>query len=250
MDDVFSNSEVSQLIDTGNKWGFDGSLSSSFIASFVIILCSEIGDKTFFVAALLSAKHSSFWVWAGACVAMFSMTILSVSMGIALPTLLSREITAKIAAVMFIYFGVKLLKLAISGDEGGEEDELEEAAQEVNAANAKLNAIKTKNSRKNASNSIMSAWNSGLALPIVMQAATLCFTAEWGDRSQFATVALGSSKNPFGVTIGGCVGHALCSGIAVIGGRVLADRISERAMNALGGSFFLLFAVLSIFTNF
>ncbi|EER14265.1 conserved hypothetical protein [Perkinsus marinus ATCC 50983] len=38
----------------------------------------------------------------------------------------------------------------------------------------------------------------------------MTFLAEWGDRSQISTIALASSKNPVGVTIGGVLGHCIC----------------------------------------
>ena len=63
--------------------------------------------------------------------------------------------------------------------------------------------------------------------------------------------SLSASKDPFGVTLGGILGHSLCTGIAVIGvpfsfvqrshglgcagGRMLAARISEKTMLLLGG---------------
>lgn len=71
--------------------------------------------------------------------------------------------------------------------------------------------------------------------------------AEWGDRSQIATIALGASKDMYGIVIGGVVGHAVCTGIAVIGGRVLATHISERAVTLIGGITFLSFAVITAF---
>jgi len=79
------------------------------------------------------------------------------------------------------------------------------------------------------------------------QAFTLTFLAEWGDRSQIATVALAASKNPFGVVLGGLVGHAFCTGLAVIGGKMLAAKISERTVAIIGGILFLIFGVTSIF---
>eukprot|EP00395_MALV-II_sp_L67-2_P000383 gene383-37_t len=69
---------------------------------------------------------------------------------------------------------------------------------------------------------------------IVMQAFILTFLAEWGDRSQIATIALAAAQNPFGVTLGACIGHAICTGMAVIGGKLLASSITERQVNVSG----------------
>lgn len=80
---------------------------------------------------------------------------------------------------------------------------------------------------------------------IFTQAFTLTFLAEWGDRSQIATIALASSKNVLGVIVGGLVGHAFCTGLAVIGGRMLAARISEKTVAIIGGLLFLFFALTS-----
>ena len=80
--------------------------------------------------------------------------------------------------------------------------------------------------------------------PILIQAFTLTFVAEWGDRSQIATIALAAVREPFGVTLGGCSGHACCTGLAVLGGKFLASSISERTVLRLGGALFCLFGVL------
>jgi putative Ca2+/H+ antiporter (TMEM165/GDT1 family) len=75
----------------------------------------------------------------------------------------------------------------------------------------------------------------------------LTFVAEWGDRSQIATIALAAAKNPYGVTIGGCLGHSMCTGLAVLGGRMLAARISEKTVSQWGGILFLIFGIHSLF---
>jgi len=82
---------------------------------------------------------------------------------------------------------------------------------------------------------------------VLMQAFTLTFLAEWGDRSQIATIALAAAREPFGVTLGACIGHSLCTGLAVIGGKLLASSISERTVLLVGGVLFCLFAVLALF---
>ena len=39
------------------------------------------------------------------------------------------------------------------------------------------------------------------------------------------------AKDPVGVTLGGTLGHALCTALAVIGGKIIAQRISVRTGN-------------------
>jgi putative Ca2+/H+ antiporter (TMEM165/GDT1 family) len=83
--------------------------------------------------------------------------------------------------------------------------------------------------------------------PILAQAFTITFVAEWGDRSQIATIAMAAAQNALGITIGACIGHALVTGLAVIGGRMLSSRISERAVAIAGGSLFLIFSLHSLY---
>lgn len=90
-----------------------------------------------------------------------------------------------------------------------------------------------------------SAWN--LLLRIFMQAFTMTFLAEWGDRSQLTTIILSARENVYGVIIGGVIGHAICTGLAVIGGRMIAQKISVRTVTLIGGVVFLIFAVSALF---
>ena len=84
------------------------------------------------------------------------------------------------------------------------------------------------------------------AFAVLATTFTMTFVAEWGDRSQIATIAMGAAKDPLGVCVGGLIGHALCTGLAVLGGKLLATRISERAVLIVGGVLFLAFAVHSL----
>ncbi|KAF3011080.1 hypothetical protein E8E13_011225 [Curvularia kusanoi] len=109
----------------------------SFVLSFTMILFSEIGDKTFLVAALMAMRHPRLVVFSAAFSALAVMTVLSAVLGHAVPAFLSERFTHMAAAILFLVFGVKLLRegLAMSPDEGvGEEmreveEELEEKEQ-------------------------------------------------------------------------------------------------------------------------
>lgn len=78
--------------------------------------------------------------------------------------------------------------------------------------------------------------------PVFLEAFVLTFVAEWGDRSQIATISLAAHDDPFGVTFGAVAGHTLCTGAACLGGELLARRISPRTMAVAGGVLFFLFA--------
>ena len=81
---------------------------------------------------------------------------------------------------------------------------------------------------------------------IFISSFTMTFLAEWGDRSQFATIALAASENVYSVISAGIIGHGICTGIAVLGGRMIAQKISVRTVTAIGGIVFLGFAVTAL----
>lgn len=82
-------------------------------------------------------------------------------------------------------------------------------------------------------------------MQVFTQTFLMTFLAEWGDRSQIATVTLSATKDAFGVTLGAVLGHAMCTCLAVVGGKFLATRISERTVTLVGGVLFVIFALHS-----
>lgn len=49
----------------------------AFVASLSVIIVSELGDKTFFIAAIMAMRHSRITVFTGAISALALMTVLS-----------------------------------------------------------------------------------------------------------------------------------------------------------------------------
>jgi putative Ca2+/H+ antiporter (TMEM165/GDT1 family) len=167
------------------------------------------------------------------------MTVLSSIMGLVLPKLIPVAYTHILGGLLFLYFGVKLLLDAKGMEANRVSEELEEVEEELlhpkKADEESQDNVDSKNSIKQGFSEI------------AIQSFTLTFLAEWGDRSQIATIALSAAKNPYGVTLGGCIGHTMCTGLAVLGGRMLAARISEKTVNIFGGIIFLLFGIHSVF---
>ncbi|AFY62270.1 TMEM165/GDT1 family protein [Synechococcus sp. PCC 6312] len=199
---------------------------TAFTAGLLLITVSEIGDKTFFIGVILATRHPKRWVFLGAWSALSLMTILSVLMGRVL-ALLPPIYTRYGAIALFLFFGVRLIYQAGKMPAQGAATETAEAAEVVEKAEKEMNALQTN-----------SAW------VILMEAFTLTFLAEWGDRTQIATLTLAAAQNPWGVTLGAITGHGISSLIAVVGGGLLAGRISERNITLLGGILFLIFAMV------
>ena len=63
----------------------------------------------------------------------------------------------------------------------------------------------------------------------------------------FATMALATQFSPFGVILGAMGAHTLANAIAVIGGAMLGNVISEKYMAVTGGVVFLTFAIASLY---
>lgn len=73
---------------------------SGFVSGILTIWATEIGDKTFFIAAILSMKKDRVVVFAGAIGALIVMTVLSVVMGVVATKFLPPSLTHYVGAVL------------------------------------------------------------------------------------------------------------------------------------------------------
>ncbi|ESZ94203.1 putative GCR1-dependent translation factor 1 [Sclerotinia borealis F-4128] len=265
----------------------------SYLLSLAMILCSEIGDKTFLIAALMAMKHDRLLVFSAAFSALIAMTILSAVLGHAVPTLIPKRFTNFLASGLFLIFGGRLLRegLAMSPDEGvGEEmkevemelEEKEHLAKQQGrrrssvspyALEMGLGGGQRASTRKSRSGSrlpspprspssspdrspspkrstlkgVAGGLNNLLSLllsPAWVQTFVMTFLGEWGDRSQIATIAMAAGQDYWWVTGGAVSGHAVCTGVAVIGGRAIAGKVSLRVVTLGGAIAFLIFGVI------
>ncbi|CAM6089206.1 unnamed protein product [Calypogeia fissa] len=212
------------LFDLGD-WS---DVQSGFAGAFLLIFFSEIGDKTFFIAALLATRKSSVAVFSGTFGALMAMTVISVCLGRVfhyidgiLPSFGDTKLPVDdiAAVILLVYFGLSTLIDAASmedSDSGEEQQEAELAIANVGAGGAVAGTV----------------------------AATfaLVFVAEWGDKSFFSTIALAAASSPLGVVSGAIAGHGAATLLAVLGGSFLGNYVSEKVIAYVGGVLFLIFA--------
>lgn len=76
----------------------------ALLMSLMVILVSEIGDKTFLIAAVMAMQHPRLLIFSAAIAALLVMTVLSALMGQVLPQLISKNYSEIAAAVLFFIF--------------------------------------------------------------------------------------------------------------------------------------------------
>lgn len=219
----------------------------ALIKSIGVIGASEVGDKTFFIAAVMAMRNSRWTIFSGALSALAVMTVLSALLGWAAPNLISKTYTHYAATILFFFFGFKTLYDTFFGEEG--ENELEQVEQELSNSNSSGSKRNLTGEDEKKQSKALTRLLYMLFSPVFLKAFTLTFLAEWGDRSQIATIGLAAQADVLGVIIGSIVGHAACTGAAVLGGKHLAEHIDEKLVGIVGGIMFLLFGAHSLWTG-
>jgi len=279
-----------------------------FSESITVILVSEIGDKTFFIAAILAMRNNKLTVFLAAVSALFLMTVLSGMLGWVVTTFIPREYTYYTCTAIMFAFGLKMLWEAWRMDD----NEAEETQKEVEQELAEMDGMPPRSSNQTveveqgqagvADNAALEAGQANLGFEpdrreegveqgdkkpgtlrgvatrsgegwldgvidsscrenswfgkkclkifkLFVNCFSMTFIAEWGDRSQLATIVLAGLNDVWGVILGGCLGHAICTGGAVLVGTIIAKFISPRKITFIGALVFIGFAIASIFTD-
>ena len=209
------------------------STGGGFAQAFLLILLSELGDKTFFISLLLALKEKKSSVFLGTFGALAVMTGLSVCIGqffhVAEGSLGLSESAIPfddiLAVLLLLYFGINTIKGAEDADDVAEEEKEE----------AKVEIGKMQFSGDQA---------------LILSTFALVFAAEWGDKSFFATIALSAAQDPTQVFLGGTAGHGVATGLAVLTGDLIGDYLSEKVVAYAGGALFISFAVGTLFEIF
>jgi len=254
-----------------------------FVEALSVILVSELGDKTFFIAAILAMRNNKLTVFLAAIAALGVMTVLSALLGFVVTTFIPREYTYYACTAIMALFGLKMLWEAwrMKPNEGEEtqrevEEELarrgstpslnqpapdqsaQAEAESHNLASTEAGDSEIQTEEAEVRPKSLGAkmreksWFGKKCVKIFRvfsNTFAMTFLAEWGDRSQLATIVMAGVNDVGGVCVGGVLGHTICTGLAVICGALIAKKISVRMVTLIGALIFLGFAVASLFID-
>ena len=187
--------------------------------AFGAIFVVELPDKTFIATLVMSTKMRPLLVWIGVGLAFLVQTGVAVGLGKA-AAFLPEQLVHAVAATMFLIGAVILVREARSADadEPGQEDEY--------AAKSDATAHGPK---------------------VVATSFVVLFAAEWGDLSQLLTISLVAKyDDPVSVFLGAWGALLAVSGLAVLVGRLLLQRVRLSALHYVGATVCVLMAVLTL----
>ncbi|EAR81770.1 transmembrane protein (macronuclear) [Tetrahymena thermophila SB210] len=251
--------------------------NGAFIGSFLSILITEIGDKTFVITAILATKYDKQWVFLGSFGGLFLMTLISCGIGKASLSFIDQTYIKLLASALFFGFGGNAIYEALANKIDDEQNEIQNNLKELQEKiNAKIqsniaecsddleyqdidddepksdeqNQLETKQLQQSSLNEQEKRnRKNARIIPntfIATQTFIQTFLGEWGDRSQISTMAMSTSFNLMQVFVGCILGHTLCSYLAITGGKMLAEKFSERILTLIGGILFIIYGFLTL----
>jgi len=181
---------------------------TAVIASFLLILLAEMGDKTQLLAMAFAAKYDAYKV----LIAVFIATLLNHSLAVAAGHFLTKAIPmaaiSLAAALSFILFGL----WTIRGDRLKGEDK----------RNTRFGPIVTV----------------GVAF----------FLAEMGDKTQLATISLAVKYNDMlGVLVGTTLAMVAADAIGITAGVIMRKHITEKSVKWFSAIVFILFGLHGVY---
>ncbi|MDZ5661495.1 TMEM165/GDT1 family protein [Nocardioides sp. zg-1308] len=187
--------------------------------AFGAIFVVELPDKTFIATLVMSTKMRPLLVWIGVGLAFLVQTGVAVGVGKA-ASFLPEQLIHTVAALMFVVGAIILFRAARSADTEESEQEDEYAARADAGAHG---------------------------LRVVVTSFLVLFAAEWGDLSQLLTISLVAKyDDPVSVFIGAWGALLAVSGLAVIVGRLLLQRVRLSVLHYVGATVCVLMAVLTV----
>lgn len=230
-----------------------------YIAALSMIIVSELGDKTFFIAAIMAMRYSRLKVFTAAMLAIFIMNFLAVLLGMA-TSIIPPNVIRYTSFILFLIFSIKMFYEGLRMTEENAREEMEEVQKAIN----KKELTSTHNYETMETDPETGIIKAPMKLPfatrvrrrmmnylslVFIETFTMTFLAEWGDRSQISTIVLAAKEDIYGVFFGALTGHFICTSIAVLGGRFISQLISVKNVTLLGAIIFLIFAIVTLIVS-
>jgi len=181
---------------------------AAFAASFLFIVLAEMGDKTQFLAMSFATRYNVYKVIFAVFLATLASFAITVTIGQLLTAIVPLDVISLAASFSFIGFGLWILR-----------------------------SEKQKSQDKKASR-----------FGVVGTVFAAFFIAEFGDKTQLATISLAAQyRNAVSVLIGATFGMLLADGIGIAAGAVLGKHVPQRTIKWVSAAIFVVFGLVGVY---
>ena len=197
--------------------------AAALLVAFVAIFPVELPDKTFVATLVLATRYPPWPTWLGVSLAFAVQCVVAVLFGSLIGRLPDQPVRLA-AAALFVIGGLVLFRGArkAGAAEAAEQREFEDKVRDVKTG-----------------------WRAFGASFVVL------FAAEWGDLSQFLTVGLvAAGRDPLGTGLGSFMALAVVSGLAVLLGRWLMQKVRLTVIRYVGAAICLILGVVTAVSAF
>jgi putative Ca2+/H+ antiporter (TMEM165/GDT1 family) len=187
---------------------------SAILVSFGVIFVAEMGDKSQLMALTFATRYRAVPILVGITIATAAVHAVSVLVGAVLAVSLPTDVINVAAGLAFLGFAAWTLRGDTLTDD--------EAAKVERQSNRSA----------------------------IAAASGAFFLAELGDKTMLATITLASTDNPWWVWLGSTLGMVVADALAIVVGRLLGQRLPERAITIFAAVMFVLFGVALLLEGF
>ena len=182
---------------------------SAFLVSFGLIFFAELGDKSQLVALWFATRYRWWLVVIGVTISTLALNLIAVLVGTAVSEFVPEAVLLIVVGLLFLAFALWGLRV----------DEPEEEV--VVESRGRLGTL-------------------GLIT-------TAFFVAEFGDKTQLATMSLAANQDSFlGVWLGATAGMVAAAALAIALGTIAGRRLPARAASLFAAALFALFGVYAL----
>ena len=187
---------------------------TALLSAFGLVFVAELGDKTQLAVVTQTCKYRRPWaIFAGASAGLAAVTTLGVVAGQALSRVIPADLLQGVAAAAFVVMGLIVGWEALrQQNQGGDWDGA---------------ACGDGTSGCEAGGAERGAW-SWQAFAATLG---LLFVAELGDKTQLAVLSLSTNRSDsWAVLTGSALALTAVTGLGVVGGQALCDRVPRRTL--------------------
>ncbi|RRT36803.1 hypothetical protein B296_00048704, partial [Ensete ventricosum] len=209
-----------------------------------------IGDETFIIAALMAMRHPKSIVLSGALMALlrmsqgFPIVEILVLLHFLSQSLLYVVSSASLSVLLAVSFQYYLLSQVLSTGLGRIVPNLISRKHTNSAATGKYFPL-----------GVSLGWTADLMKTLItvlyaffgLRLLYIAWRSDSKTSQKKEMEELATHKNAIGVAVGATLGHTICTSLAVVGGSMLASKISQKTVATIGGLLFLGFSLSSYF---